>query len=213
LERSLVEVREDEEGCGTSLACLVALHERPTREVFDAAAQRLVSPERDQRLLGAMILRELGNSCREGSPFRSEIIALLRQRLAQESDPGVLQWVISGLGYQGGMEALAEVVRLVEHPDDRVRFTIAAALPYLVADPAQVPEGAVAALRRLCQDSDADTRWYALTAVVEELPGIDSEQRRAIVAARLDDPDDQIRELAREHHSGDGQGGVGPQES
>jgi HEAT repeat protein len=112
---------------------LVALHERPTREVFDTAARMLSDDDPAVRELGAMVLRELGPYNNEGRrPFTAQAVPLLVDRLNREDQPRVLGWVISALGYNGAREALGEVLPFVEHPHRRVRFHVAAALPSLV---------------------------------------------------------------------------------
>jgi hypothetical protein len=187
---------DDDEG---QVPHLVALHERPTREVFTTATRLLSGDDPAMRELGARVLRELGQADDTGRrPFSAEAIALLVERLRHERDPRVLRWIISALGYNGAREALEEVLRFTEHPDWRVRFHVAAALPALV-NPERVEPDALAALQRLCRDDEADTRYHALYALVEEVSGADAEHIARSVAALLDDPDEQIRELARTH--------------
>ncbi len=178
---------------------LVALHERPTRQVFATAVRLLTDDDPDARELGARVLRELGPRDDEGRrPFGAEAIPLLVGRLDQERDPRVLQWVISALGFNCAREALGEVLRFTGHPNRWVRFHVAAALPALV-DPDRIEPGALEALRTLCGDEEADTRYYALHAMVEEISGADPELVTRSLADLLDDPDEQIRELARTH--------------
>lgn len=109
-------------------------------------------------------------------------------------------WVISALGYNCAREALGDVLRFVDHPHWRVRFHVAAALPSLV-DEERIEPGAAEALQRLCRDDDADTRYYALIALVEEVSGAEPELIIQTLTGLLDDPDEQIRELAATHLS------------
>ncbi|MEV4412585.1 HEAT repeat domain-containing protein [Catellatospora sp. NPDC049609] len=179
---------------------LVALHQRPTREVFDVAACLLVGGDPATRELGARVLRELGPHDDAGRrPFSAEAVPLLVDRLAQESEPRVLGWVISALGYNGAREALGEVLRLTEHPHWRVRFHVAAALPSLV-DPDHIESRALNALQHLCGDDEADIRFYALYALLEEVTGVDRGRNTQLIIDLMNDPDEQIRRLAREHH-------------
>lgn len=179
----------------TPPAALIALHRRPTRELFELAAALTGDPDATNRELGLCILRELGDPGPDGRrPFSAETVPLLRSRLRDEPDPGVLRWIVSALGYHGAREALPEVLVLAGHHDDRVRFHVAAALPALV-DPAGVEPPAVAALRRLCHDDDPDIRYYALYAATREVTGMDTE---ALAAGFANDPDASIRELAAE---------------
>jgi HEAT repeats len=184
----------------TPVPYLVALHERPTEEVFDTAADLLSADEPTERELGARVLRELGPYDDAGRrPFAARAVAELVDRLSKESDPRVLGWVISALGYNCAREALQRVLLFADNPSWRVRFAVAAALPSLV-DPERIEPDALAVLLRLCRDDDADTRFYALYALVEEVAGVGVEQLNQITVDLQDDPDDQIREFARAHH-------------
>jgi HEAT repeat protein len=179
---------------------LVALHGRPTREVFGTAVALTGDERADRRELGVRILRELGAETADGGrPFRAETIPVLRDRLRDEPDPRVLSWVVSALGYHGAREALPAVTALAGHPDAAVRFHVAAALPGLV-DPAGIEAPAAGALIRLCRDADADIRFYALYAVTQEVAGIDPAALGRLTGELLDDPDTQVRAMATEHH-------------
>lgn len=182
---------------------LVALHLRATREVFDAAVGLLSDGDAAARELGVLILRELGPQDEEGRrPFSAEAVPVLLDRLATERDPRVLGWVISALGYNGAREALGEVVGLATHPHWRVRFHVAAALPALV-DPDQIQPDAAEALLGLCRDDEAETRYYALYALLDEVTGVDPEQRDRVLASFANDPDEQLRTMARTRSTGD----------
>ncbi|WP_346538950.1 HEAT repeat domain-containing protein [Micromonospora sp. DPT] len=181
---------------------LVALHGRPTREVWDAAVRLVTRADPTERELGVRILRELGEPDDAGRrPFRGGTVPLLVERLGHEVDPGVVGWVISALGYHRAREALRDVLRFVDHPSGPVRFHVAAALPALVDEGRAEPE-AVLALQLLCRDDDADTRYYALVALVEEVSGVEPELITRTLTGLLDDPDEQIRELAVTHLGG-----------
>ncbi len=192
------EVLADE--ADTPVSFLVALHDRPTREVFDTAAALLRSDDPTDRELAARVLRELGPQDEAGHrPFTTEAIPLLRSLLPQEPDPRVLGWLISALAYNSAVETLEDVVRFAAHPHWRVRFHVAAALPSLMSPTAPEAE-ALDALEKLCQDEEPDTRFYALYALLEQFADLPSSRLAPTLAALTDDPDDQIREMARAHH-------------
>lgn len=112
---------------------LVALQERPTQEVFDAAVRRLTNDDSWAREIGTLILRELGPQDEAGRrPFAFEAVPLLTGRLSEEHGPGVLGWIISAIGYKAARESLDEVLPFAEHPHGRVRFHVAAARPAIV---------------------------------------------------------------------------------
>lgn len=191
---------------------LVALHARPTREVFDVAARLVARDNPAERELGVRILRELGDHDAAGRrPFSREGIPLLIERLDREADPRVLGWVISALGYNRAREALGDVLRLVDHPHGRVRFHVAAALPSLV-DEERIEPNAAEALQLLCRDDEADTRYYALVALIEEVSGVEPELITQTLTNLLNDPDEQVRELVAAQLS-DGSPKHGPRES
>jgi hypothetical protein len=179
---------------------LLALHGRPTREVYDTAVALARGEHADRRELGVRILRELGTERSDGPrPFSAETIPVLLDRLRAEPDPRVLGWVVSALGYHGASEALQAVSALAGHPDAWVRFYVAAALPSLV-NPAGIEATAADALIRLCRDTDADIRFYALYAVTQEVAGFDPATLARLTGELLADSDDQVRAMATDHH-------------
>lgn len=193
--------REVEDDYGDSpRPALVALHLRPTREVFDRAAALVHDNDTTQRELGAQILRDLGDEQPDGRrPFREETVALMQARLRDETDPAVVRWIVSALGYHHGREALSQVLALAEHPDDRVRFHVAAALTSLV-DLDHVEPAAADALIRLCHDEDDETRYYALYAATREIAGLDVQAVTELTAQLANDPDEQVCAMAIDHH-------------
>jgi hypothetical protein len=190
---------EDDDG-DVAMPALSALHRRPSREVFDRAGALVCDSDATQRELGVRILRELGDQQPGGRrPFSEQTVALMRVRLGEETDPAVARWIVSALGYHHGQVALPEVVALAGHPDDRVRFHVAAALPSLV-DLDCVEPDAADALIRLCHDDDADTRYYALYAATREIGGLDVQTVTRLTEQLADDPDEQVRAMAAAHH-------------
>lgn len=195
---ALAEIQsEDERG---NLGNLIALHERPTREVFEMAVTFTRDRDPVKRRLGVRVLRELGpGPSREDRPFRRQAIPRLVEMLHGEDDLEVLGWVISALGYNGAYETLHDVLRFIDHPAAGIRFMVAATLPSLV-DHNDVDPMAVRALETLSRDADADIRYYALHALVaENLDLAPSAIDPALAAALLADPDEQIRALAAEY--------------
>ena len=90
------------------------------------------------------------------------------------------------------------MVALAGHPDDRVRFHVAAALPGLV-DLDDVEPGAADALIRLVHDDDTETRFHALYAATREIAGLDVRAVTELAAQHTNDPDEQIRAMAAAH--------------
>ncbi|MBT2471306.1 HEAT repeat domain-containing protein [Streptomyces sp. ISL-66] len=184
---ALGEVGRDGSGEGADdgpLPSLLALHGRPTREVFDRAARLLACDDPVERELGARVLRELGPYGTEGRrPFTAETIDVVLAEMADEPDPEVLGWMISVLGYHHARRALDLVLDHQAHAEQPVRFAVAAALPGM-ADPDRTQARVVDALLRLAGDDHDAVRWYALYALFNETAGITDERKR-LWAARL----------------------------
>ncbi|MET3425860.1 HEAT repeat protein [Actinoplanes tereljensis] len=193
-------LREAEEDTDQPSVFLLALHRRANREVFDAAVALTTDGGAARRALGVRILRELGPETDGGRPFRDETILLLLARLRDEPDPDVLRWIISALNYHAAREALPQILAYATHPDEWVRFSVAAAIPGLVY-PADVEPDAADALIRLCQDDDADTRFYALYAATREVAGMNTAAMIDLTAQLSNDPDEQVRRVAADHHT------------
>ena len=77
-----------------------------------------------------------------------------------------------------------------------MRFAVAAVLPSLVH--IERPESAaVAALVKLSSDANADTRYYALAALTDDLHLAREENVAGSLRRCVNDPDEQIRRAAR----------------
>ncbi|MFF4364513.1 hypothetical protein [Streptomyces sp. NPDC001594] len=180
--------------------CLVALHGRPTRHVFEGAVGLLACEEPAKRELGARILRELGPYDTEGRrPFTPETIEAVLREIPGEPDPGVLSWLISVLGYHNARETLDLVLGYQGHTAQPVRFAVAAALPSL-ADPERTQDRVVEALLKLSEDEDEAVRWYALYALFQETVAVTDEQRTEWARALIKRGDGDRR--AQLHHLG-----------
>lgn len=192
-ERVLEDLRHDDD---RRLDPLVALHGRPTRQVIDRSHDLCSSADPYERSVGLRILRELRHaevdSDKLWAPVEPTVIALARNEL----DPEVRYWAISCLGKQSdGGDALEAVLSQADHDHHRVRFGVAAALPYLV-DPASPDERSVATLIGLAEDPDGNVRSYAIMGLVGDFGLVD--EIRPLLDAHLTDPDEQIRRYCRD---------------
>ncbi|GAB3845815.1 hypothetical protein GCM10027610_062830 [Dactylosporangium cerinum] len=173
---------------------LVALHQRPTPEVFETAWALTRDSDPERRELGVRVLREVGRNDPAAADLRRDNAPVLRDLLAREEDVTVLAWVVSAIGYNLVAEALPDLIRLAGHPDDAVRFHVAANLPVL-ADPEAPEDAAVAALELLTGDEDEDVRGYAIYGLVTEL-NVDRDRIAGTLAKLLAHPDPEVRRLA-----------------
>ncbi|MET9066760.1 HEAT repeat domain-containing protein [Streptosporangium sandarakinum] len=127
------------------------LGERHDLETLAAARRLCDGGTVAERTLGADILGRLG------LPDRS--LPILRALAAREEDRTVLYSVLIAFGHLHDRRALPSVIRLSEHPDSRVRYGAAYALPNIVGRPPD-PTG-LTALRRLAADPDDDVAEWA----------------------------------------------------
>jgi hypothetical protein len=183
---------------------LAPLHDRGTRAIFDRAAALCTSADPDDRLLGVCVLRELGHP---PPPFAADAVPLLLAMLDRETKPRMLRWVLSALGWQhmSGTPTRprleptpaihAAMLRFAQHPDAAVRFAVASELPCVI-DEANPEPDLVAALVHLGADPDADTRYYALSALVDDFSLHTRREIRDLLTTRATDPDPQIRTCA-----------------
>ncbi len=159
----------------------VALHERGSREVLDAALTLCTSLDPKWRSLGARLLGELG------SPERTfpedccdALVGLLRDRSAS-----VVISAIYALGHLGNHRRDAELLVLQDHPEPVIRKGVAFALSGTT-----LPE-AVPVLLKLMEDPDVEARDWA-TTTLGQAPGFDGPEIRAALMARAAKDDDEI---------------------
>lgn len=178
---------------------LVELHRRATDEVLARAFEWSTSDDADERGLAVEVLRELGPADPTGRrPFSDRTIPRLLAMICKARDADAERSILQALAFNGATEAVEEFLDRVDHTDVGVRTTIAFQLPSVLVPDAPEPR-AVDALLRLTSDVDADVRFYALYALLVE--GVAVEPTLALGAARrlVDDPDPQVRVLARAH--------------
>lgn len=109
---------------------LVALHERPTRQVIDRCVGLCLSTDPYERTVGLRVLRELGHPYVDGEQLWAPLEPLVVELAASDESAEVVRWAISCLGYQAeSTEALVAVLDRAENADWRVRLAVAAALP------------------------------------------------------------------------------------
>lgn len=160
-----------------------ALHCRGSCEVLQRARPLCRSMCPLERRLGADILGQLGVPERT---FPRECNAILLGMLKTEKEAGVLHSVLVALSHQHCCEAVEAVATFASHPDSDVRHAVVLALS------GQEQPIATDCLIRLSADPDDDVRDWATFALGSQCD-IDTVELRAALAARLDDPHDEVR--------------------
>jgi HEAT repeat protein len=177
------EAEEPHEEVHSYNEALLVLHYRATRDVFDEAVRLCRADSPEEKMLGADILGQLGIPERA---FPKASLAVLLPMLEQETDPDVLQAVAIALGHLGDPEAIAYLIKLRNHPDDRVRYGVVHGL--LTYE----DESAVDALIELSQDADDDVRNWATFGLGSQIE-LDTPEIRNALYARITDPHDETR--------------------
>lgn len=168
------------------LDVLVALHERGTREVFDAADSLCRHRLPGERVIGLRILQGLGP---EGSgPVFEETWALLEGMTDDEEDPDVFYWVLACLRSTGDPRILDTLVRFSTHPDPDIRRGIAFSIVRCGPDDPRV----IAVQLRLAEDPVGDVKELALYDLINDITA-DTPEIREVLTRLLDDPDPAIR--------------------
>lgn len=179
IEAAYVEWRErdDDSPCPAT----VALCERGSREVLDAALTLCASLDPKCRIVGARILGQLGSPERT---FPEEccdtLIALLRDPSEQ-----VMTTAVYALGHLGNHRCDPELLALKDHPEPVVRKGVAFSLAGT-----NLPQ-AVPILLTLMDDDDVEARDWA-TTTVGQATGLDTPEIRAALLKRATEDDDEM---------------------
>lgn len=162
------------------------LHNRPTRETFDAATRLLAGDTASERRLGVAILGQLGGPDR---PFREERVLALLELLDRERAVPVLEALGLAFSHLDEPRGVAPLSALADHPAARVRSAVVHGVL------GQSDETAVQTLLQLSADTDDDVRDWA-TFGLGTLLRLDTPAIRSALAARLDDAHHNTREEA-----------------
>lgn len=173
-------------GEASHLDVLAALHDRATREVFDAAALLCRQSLPGDRIIGLRILGELGQAGQR--PLFDETWDLLNGMVEAEQDSAVLYWVLACLRFTDDPRILDTLVRFSTHPDADIRRGIA----FSVAGCGPEDPRVIGVQLRLAEDPAPDVRALAVYDLVNEITA-DTPQIRGVLTRLLNDPDPAIR--------------------
>ena len=164
---------------------IYALHERATRDVFEAAAAWCRSPSPPLRRLGVDVLGELGLDA--GFPFARESEPVLMP-LLQDCETTVVAAAALALGTLGADDT-ATLCRAASHAAASVRAAVARSLCDLAG------ASVVPTLIALTRDVEAEVRQLA-TSGLGGFDREDTEELRLALVERLEDTDAETREEA-----------------
>ncbi len=150
-------------GEASHLDLLVALHERAGWDVYSAAEELCRDDDPNERVLGLMILRELGPAGKR--PLFEEAWPLLEGMVESESDVDVLYWVLSCMRATNSPRVIDTMARFSTHPDDDIRRSIAFSIVGCGPEDPRVIEVQL----RLAEDPDPVVRGLALYDFVNDI--------------------------------------------
>ncbi|MBB4742326.1 hypothetical protein BJY16_005785 [Actinoplanes octamycinicus] len=147
----------------------------------------LLDPDTRTRWFAAEVLHALAVG---PAPCRDEVLALLRTRLAAESNADVLTRLITAFAEYHDLGLLPEIVAHAEHPHPVVRRQVAEELCSALMTSASVREGADL-LAALAGDRDGRVRASAIRVLCTH--AFDHPVTAQVITASRDDPDPQVR--------------------
>lgn len=165
-----------------------------SRAVLETCAARCASPDPRERRVAAAVLGQLGVRDRQASTvFREErfqaLHALLLAEVAGPADARVLAAACIALGHLHDPRVISSVAALRAHPDPDVRLAVVLGLS------GHDTNEAVTALMALSVDTEAQVRDWATFGLGQQIDR-DIPAVRAVLAARLTDPDPDTRREA-----------------
>lgn len=161
---------------------VTVLWHRGTTDVLEAASKLSGSESSTERELGANILSQLGA---KPEVFHEERLTALLRMLDDEDDKNVLATVCTALGHLYDSRADGPIIRLKDHPDEDVRYSVAVGLT------GDSDEAIIATLIELSADVDSNVRDWATfrLGMMEDAPP----EVLDALAARVADEDEDTR--------------------
>ena len=168
-----------------------ALRRIGTREVFDRAAAWCKSGNPMERARGASVLAQLGKTMEHRTNnFPEESYLAVSQMMQQENEIQPLSSAIHALGHLDNPAGIPLISSYQRHPEAEIRFAVACALGPFANDPKTTQ-----VLIVLTRDADDDVRDWAVFGL-GTLCDTDSTEIRDAIFARLNDPNEDVREEA-----------------
>jgi hypothetical protein len=127
-------------------------------DVHRKAVNLLLSPQRQERLLGVRILSELG---RPEMPFADASVEAMISIIESETDVDLLRWEVSALGNQHRASTLPTLLALADHSDPSIRDAVAGAISQSTTG-SELDDKSIVVLARLAQDPDDEVRFSSV---------------------------------------------------
>ncbi|KKK04949.1 HEAT repeat domain-containing protein [Micromonospora sp. HK10] len=181
--------------CDWAESQTVLANQRDPEETFRWAANLVAHPSVDTRRFVTDVLHRLSFDER---PFKTQALEVLRPRLRAEEDPIALDNVIGAFASYTGRGDLTDLLPHARHPNPEIRRRVAGELSAAIGElpqtaprpdppliPFATPPDVVGTLIELASDVDDRTRANALLTLAES--GIDTQEVRDLMVARLTD--------------------------
>lgn len=181
-------LRQNGAAAGPAHNAVLVLQARGSHAVFEGALKLCGAATPAHRQLAALILGQLGSPLRT---FPSECLGALLRLIRDDEDAEVVAEAVFVLGQLGDRGCVAELAKLCNHPDERVRHGVAFTLARLQA------VEAADVLMRLMDDPHTLTRDWATTAI-SGMRSLDGPEIRDALLRRCRDEDPLIRAAAME---------------
>ena len=163
-------------------AAISTLHERPTRNVFEAAKQLCASDDPIKRRTGIYILAQLGWPTR---PFLEQTLEIFFHLIDTEQDSSVLSAIGSGLGHiSPEPRKVTPLLKLKNHCDVLVRLDVVFGLL------CEEDDLAIQALIELSTDEDEVVRDWATFGLGSQTELNTPQIREALYQRAIDFSDD-----------------------
>ena len=154
-------------------------------KVVSWALAALADPDPWHRKAAAWVLGEHGYEA--GRPFGAQTLPALVQAARAERDGETRSFIVSAIGHADDPAWVEELMFYANDEYPRVREVVAGSLPIMFVGE-QMSPAAITALITLTNDPDPQVRDWATMSLGSQTDQ-DSDQIRAALRARLDDPD------------------------
>ena len=182
---------------------LARLHADAGRPVVEAGLQLMTSEDEDRRVLGTIILRELGSTAQRPHrppprprPYWEETLPAILELATSDPEPYVRARAVVAVGFLGAPQALPALIELSWDEEPAVREMVADALTSCQPGEDVLDAVVLEPLIRLAGDQDTDVQWSALWELANNGP--DSPEVRSALADGAKSEAENVRAISME---------------